>query len=73
MFILSTPFYNHYLFRFIYTHVTHKALCHIHPVVGRMINNKKVFSFKNGNADGVEGIFGLAGRVWALALRPDPP
>ena len=28
---------------------------------------------KKGNADGAEGIFGLAGRVWALALRPDPP
>ena len=27
---------------------------------------------KNGNTDGIEGIFGLAGRVWALALRPDP-
>ena len=28
---------------------------------------------KKGNADGAEGIFGLAGRVWASALRPDPP
>ena len=28
---------------------------------------------KKGSADGVEGIFGLAGRVWALTLRPDPP
>ena len=27
---------------------------------------------KKGNADGAEGIFGLAGRVWASALRPDP-
>ena len=26
-----------------------------------------------GNADGTEGIFGLAGRVWALALRLGPP
>ena len=25
MFILSTPFYNHYLYRFFYTHVTHKT------------------------------------------------
>ena len=28
---------------------------------------------KKGNADGAEGIFGLAGHVWASALRPDPP
>ena len=28
---------------------------------------------KKGNADGAEGIFGLAGRVWASALRPGPP
>ena len=28
---------------------------------------------KKGNADGAEGIFGLAGRVWASALRLDPP
>ena len=28
---------------------------------------------KKGNVDGAEGIFGLAGRVWASALRPDPP
>ncbi len=28
---------------------------------------------KKENADGAEGIFGLAGRVWASALRPDPP
>ena len=28
---------------------------------------------KKGNADGVEGIFDLAGRVWVSALRPDPP
>ena len=28
---------------------------------------------KKGNADGAEGIFGLAGCVWASALRPDPP
>ena len=26
-----------------------------------------------GNVDGTEGIFGNAGRVWATALRPDPP
>ena len=26
-----------------------------------------------GNADMVEGIFGLARRVWASALRPDSP
>ena len=26
---------------------------------------------KKGNTDGAEGIFGLAGRVWVLALRPD--
>ena len=26
-----------------------------------------------GNADGARGIFGTAGRVWATALRPDPP
>ena len=26
---------------------------------------------KKGNADGAEGIFDLAGRVWASALRPD--
>ena len=26
-----------------------------------------------GNADGTEGIFGHAWRVWAPALRPDPP
>ena len=26
-----------------------------------------------GNADGAVGIFGNAGRVWALALRSDPP
>ena len=26
-----------------------------------------------GNADGAEGIFGHAGRVWAPALPPDPP
>ena len=26
-----------------------------------------------GNADGAEGIFDFAGRVWAPALRPDPP
>ena len=26
-----------------------------------------------GNADGAEGIFGLAGRVWASALRPGSP
>ena len=25
------------------------------------------------NADGAEGIFGNAGRVWAAALRLDPP
>ena len=25
------------------------------------------------NADEAKGIFGHAGRVWALALRPDPP
>ena len=25
------------------------------------------------NADGAEGIFGLAGRVWASALPPGPP
>ena len=28
---------------------------------------------KKGNADWVEGIFGLARRVWASALRLDPP
>ena len=28
---------------------------------------------KRGNADGAEGIFGLAGRVWVSALRPGPP
>ena len=28
---------------------------------------------KKGNADGAEGIFGLAGRVWASALRLGPP
>ena len=28
---------------------------------------------KKGNADGAEGIFDLAGCVWASALRPDPP
>ena len=28
---------------------------------------------KKRNADGAEGIFGLAGRVWASALRPGPP
>ena len=28
---------------------------------------------KKGNADGAEGIFGLAGHVWASALRPGPP
>ena len=28
---------------------------------------------KKRNADGAEGIFGLAGRVWPSALRPDPP
>ena len=28
---------------------------------------------KKGDADGAEGIFGLAGRVWASALRPAPP
>ena len=28
---------------------------------------------KKGNTDGAEGIFGLAGRVWASALRPGPP
>ena len=28
---------------------------------------------KKGNDDGAEGIFGFAGRVWASALRPDPP
>ena len=27
---------------------------------------------KKGNADGAEGIFGLAGRVWASALRLEP-
>ena len=27
---------------------------------------------KKGNADRAEGIFGLAGRVWASALLPDP-
>ena len=27
----------------------------------------------NRNADGAEGIFGIVGRVWASALRPDPP
>ena len=26
-----------------------------------------------GNADGAVGIFGNFGRVWATALRPDPP
>ena len=26
-----------------------------------------------GNADGAVGIFENAGRVWATALRPDPP
>ena len=26
-----------------------------------------------GNADGAVGIFGNSGRVWATALRPDPP
>ena len=26
-----------------------------------------------GNADGAEGFFGNAGRVWASALRPYPP
>ena len=28
---------------------------------------------KKGNADGAEGIFGLAGRVWVSAMRADPP
>ena len=28
---------------------------------------------KKGNTDGVEGVFGLAGHVWASALRLDPP
>ena len=28
---------------------------------------------KKGNADGAEGILGLAGRVWVSALRPGPP
>ena len=28
---------------------------------------------KKKNTDGVEGIFGLVGRVWASALRLDPP
>ena len=28
---------------------------------------------KKGNADGAWGIFGTAERVWASALRPDPP
>ena len=28
---------------------------------------------KKGNADGAEGIFDLAGRVWTSALRPNPP
>ena len=28
---------------------------------------------QKGNADGAEGIFGLAGRVWASALRPGTP
>ena len=28
---------------------------------------------KMENADGTEGIFGLAGRVWASALQPGPP
>ena len=47
-----------------------KALCHILTLVGRRINNGAP---KKGNGDEAEGIFGLAGRVWASALRPDPP
>ena len=33
----------------------------------------RLSSPKKGNADGVEGIFALAGRVWASALQLDPP
>ena len=44
------------------------ALCHIRALVGCMIHNQNVFPFKKGNFDGVEGIFGLAGRVLASAL-----
>ena len=32
-----------------------------------------LYPLRGGYADGAKGIFGLAGRVWASALRPGPP
>ena len=34
---------------------------------------RRLGRLEKGNADGVQGIFGTAWRVWAPALRQDPP